>query len=123
MADEISSFQVNPDAIRALGDTAEEFMGKVGDALLGRTQRVVPKETWSLHDSLEKEVDRESDAVVSVSVGVNEEFVGTEGRVPKDYALFVEKGTSRMAAEPYLMPSLLQTIGNLGGSVGGATDD
>lgn len=122
MAGEISSFSVNPEAIAALGDTAEEFMGKVGDSLLGRTQRVVPKETWSLHDSLTKELDREAPGIASVSVGVDETFVGVDGRRPKDYALFVEKGTSRMAAEPYLLPALMQTVGNLGGAVGGGSE-
>lgn len=45
-----------------------------------------------------------------VSVGVTAEAVNSRG---KPYPLFVEKGTSKMAAQPFLEPACLDNINKL----------
>lgn len=81
-------------------------MRRIGNAVGVRMQRLVPKDTWRLHDSIEPPVisRRGSAVVATVAVGgkvVDGEFV--------NYHLMVERGTSRMAAQPYMRPALLQT--------------
>lgn len=93
-------------AAATLGDDIEAAMEKLGNAILRRTQLIVPKRTWHLHDSLTKNVSR-SGTKVTLTVGSSVK-----------YSVFVENGTSRMAAQPYLRPALLQSkSADLTGSV------
>lgn len=108
---------INPFAHAELVSAARKFIDRVGDQVLAHEQRLVPKETWSLHDSLETESGIEGD-VVFVDIGVNDEFTSAVGRHPADYVDFVEHGTSRMQAEPFQLPALMQVIGNLEGVEG-----
>lgn len=78
-------------------------MRALGQAIGARAQRIVPKRTWALHDSITAET-KQSGAKVTTTVGAG------GGRV--NYALYVERGTSRMAAQPYLRPALLQSKAN-----------
>lgn len=98
--------------VDSIADDAEALLDKVGDALLLRTRRLVPKRTFSLHDSLTKELERDRKGI-TLFVGVDEDFVGPSGERPALYAALVEGGTSKMAAQPYLVPALLQTIAGL----------
>lgn len=45
-----------------------------------------------------------------VSVGVTAEAVNSKG---KPYPLFVEKGTSKMAAQPFLEPAVMDNLGKI----------
>lgn len=113
------SYETNPAALAALLGAAELFISSVGDDLLKRMQVTVPKKTWSLHDSLVKETGRgDTFGTVFVDVGVDDTFTSKVGRHPADYVTFVERGTSRQVAQPFELPSLLQTIGNLQGVKG-----
>lgn len=77
-----------------------EPMTNLGKGIGRRAQRLVPKDTWALHDSIEAKTEVQGDRIVTtVSAGGGD--VG--------YAMFVEQGTSRMAAQPYLRPALLQS--------------
>lgn len=83
-------------------------MTSLGNAVAVRMQRLVPKRTWALHDSIEAKPAEVAGAEVSVEVGF-----GT------GYGLFVERGTSRMRAQPFARPALLQSRAgdfNFGGS-------
>lgn len=71
-----------------------------------RMRRLVPKRTFRLHDTIERQpVRREGSRVTgSVKFGgkdVRGKYVG--------YHLNVEHGTSRMAAQPYARPALYQS--------------
>lgn len=106
-------FRIFASGVDELGDEAEQMLDKVGDALLLRMQRLVPKRTFALHDSLTKEIERKSAGRVEVRVGVDEDYVSPQGDRPALYAEWVEGGTSVMAAQPYAVPALLQTMGKL----------
>jgi len=97
-----------------IDDQAETFMSKLGDEMLVRTQRLVPKRTWALHDSLTKEVER-AEHVIVVSVGVDPSARGVEPGAadPADYVTDVELGNSRQAPQPFLKPALMQTIASI----------
>lgn len=75
-------------------------MEALGQAIGARAQRLVPKRTYALHDTITAETKQFGGKVTTaVSAGGGD----------VDYALFVERGTSRMAAQPYLRPAFLQS--------------
>lgn len=112
MPDDLIWYNV-PGAISALEREAVDFLEGVGDDILVRAQRLVPKRSWSLHDSLTQVTEVEGIGHVTTSVGVDEDFTGYTDTPPRDYAALVEDGTSKMEPQPYLMPALLQIIGGL----------
>ena len=75
-------------------------MTNLGNAIARRMQRLVPKRTWALHDTIDTETEQEG-ATVSTVVG----FGG--GSV--NYGLHVERGTSKAPAQPFARPALLQS--------------
>lgn len=89
------------------GDLAQQIepkMANLGRAIGTRMQRLVPKRTWALHDTISHQTERRGNRVVTT--------VGAGGRVQGvlvDYELNVERGTSRMAAQPYMRPAMLQS--------------
>lgn len=90
---------VNPDE---LGEQIEPKMVKLGSAMGARMQRIVPKRTWALHDTIDAVTERRGATVVT-TVGAGSPEVG--------YALDVERGTSKMSAQPYMRPAFAQTTG------------
>ena len=93
----------------APGELADEIvppMRRLGNALHRRVQRLVPKRTWRLHDTVVSDVEVDG-AKVRAVVGVG----GPTDAAPEgaDYWEHVERGTSRMRAQPYMRPALLQT--------------
>ena len=85
-----------------LGEQIEPKMSKLGEAMGARMQRLVPKRTWALHDTVFAETTRRG-ASVTTTVGA--------GGGDVDYALDVERGTSKMSAQPYMRPAFAQTTG------------
>jgi hypothetical protein len=82
---------------RALIPQVLPKMQSLSGAMGRRAQRLVPKRTWALHDSIENETTVEGSRIVArVTVGTG-------------YWSYVERGTSRMAAQPYMRPAFLQT--------------
>lgn len=80
----------------------EPKMGNLGRALGRRMQRLVPKRSFALNDTIDVETVRSGSRIVTtVSAGGGD----------VNYALFVERGTSRMAAQPFMRPSFAQTTG------------
>jgi HK97 gp10 family phage protein len=75
-------------------DVALGMMHRLGEQILADAQRLVPVDTGRLRASLDMEVQDVGDQVV-LRVGSNVE-----------YAAFVETGTSRTRAQPYLAPAL-----------------
>lgn len=85
-----------------LGEQIEPKMTALGQAMGARMQRLVPKRTWALHDTISAETSR-AGAKVTTTVG----FGGGD----VDYGLDVERGTSRMRAQPFARPAFEQTTG------------
>ncbi len=69
---------------------ASEIVAKAAADIEARAKQVVPVDTGNLKNSIQTEMDGD----LSASVGTNVE-----------YAPYVEYGTSRMAAKPYLTPA------------------
>ena len=90
---------VEPDE---LGRQIVPKMEALGQAMGARMQRIVPKRSWSLHDSIATATERKG-ATVTTEVGFGSDDV--------DYGMAVEKGTSRMAAQPFARPAFAQTTG------------
>lgn len=89
-------------------------MTNLGHAIAARMQRLVPKRTFALHDTITDETVQSGRSTVTTTVG----FGG--GSV--DYGMHVERGTSRQAAQPFARPALLQSRAadfNYGGSGAG----
>lgn len=74
-------------------------MEALGQAVAARARRLVPKRTWALHDTIDTETTR-SGSKITTTVGAGSSKV--------DYALHVERGTSKMRAQPYLRPAFAQ---------------
>lgn len=93
-------------APRQLAAEIEPAMRRLTNALHRRVQRLVPKRTWNLHDTIVSDVEVDGAKVRGV-VGVG----GATDYAPNgaEYWDFVERGTSRMRAQPYLRPALLQS--------------
>jgi len=83
-----------------MGRLLEPKMRNLGNAIGRRAQRTVPKRTWALHDTIAVETKR-TGGVVTTRVSA--------GGSAAPYALYVERGTSKMRAQPYLRPALLQS--------------
>lgn len=78
----------------------EPKMRNLGNAIGRRMQRLVPKRSWTLHDSIGTETERTAGLITTtVSAGSEEAF----------YWDMVERGTSKQAAQPYMRPALLQS--------------
>lgn len=72
-------------------------MQNLGNAITRRAQRLVPKRTWALHDSIATTTEVFGERIVTtVSMGTG-------------YGMHVEKGTSRQVAQPFMRPALLQS--------------
>lgn len=91
---------VEPDE---LGRQVAPKMEALGQAIGARAQRLVPKRTWALHDTVATATEVKG-AAVTTTVGIGSEDV--------DYGMNVERGTSRMRAQPFLRPAFAQTTGN-----------
>lgn len=75
-------------------------MEALGRAVGARMQRLVPKRTWALHDTISTETERKRSRVTT-TVGFGNDKV--------DYGLEVERGTSKMRAQPFARPALAQS--------------
>ena len=75
-------------------------MEALGQAVGARMQRLVPKRTWALHDTISTETERKGSRVTT-TVGFGDDKV--------DYGLEVERGTSKMRAQPFARPALAQS--------------
>lgn len=85
-----------------LGRQIEPKMSALGQAMGARMQRLVPKRTWALHDTIDATTER-AGARVTTTVGFGSDDV--------DYGLNVERGTSKMRAQPFARPAFAQTTG------------
>lgn len=79
------------------------FNDRIGPLWLRAAQGIVPFRSGALYRALTYEVDATNPADTILRVGVD---AGTGEDV--DYGALVERGTSRMAAQPYVVPALGQ---------------
>ncbi len=97
-----ADFRLRITKVYPAGDLMDQItpkMRNLGAAIGRRMQRLVPKRTWALHNSIFHDTEASSTRVTT-TVGFTE-----------PYGLMVEKGTSRMRAQPFARPALLQSSG------------
>lgn len=77
----------------------------LGNAIVRRGRRLVPKLTWALHDTIRNDakVVKPGRVLVTVTAG------GNINGIDVDYAAHVERGTSKQRAQPYLRPAVMQS--------------
>lgn len=101
---------------RALGMAAalgvEALLDKRADVILAAMKRGAPTDTTALERSLGKEyVGDGFDQVIRVGVDADFTMATPKGpRHPDDYAMLVEKGTSKAPAQPFIEPALAQAM-------------
>lgn len=78
----------------------EPHMRSFGNALGARMQRIVPKKSYALNDTITTATSIVGNKV-RTEVGVGSKKV--------DYWRHVDRGTSKQKAQPYIMPALLQS--------------
>lgn len=86
----------------AIAPSVDNLAGNVAK----RMRRLVPKRTFRLQDTIEKMPTTHAGGVVRGGVRFGGKVV--RGRLV-NYHLWVENGTSRMAAQPYARPALYQS--------------
>lgn len=90
----------------------EALIDSRADVILANMRRGAPTDTTALLRSLGKETSGSGSGYV-VKVGVDAEFtmMTPKGpRHPDDYAMLVEKGTSKAPAQPFIEPALAQAM-------------
>lgn len=78
-------------------------MEALGQAVGSRMQRLIPKRTWAAHDTIETVTETRGEKVTTI-VGVGNEEI--------DYPVLLERGTSRMRAQPFMRPAFAQVTGS-----------
>lgn len=105
-----SGFQETKDSMVELSlrlekDIPFEIIVRMGERILAYAQEIVPVRTGKLKASLKMEID---EAAKTVRIGSD-----------LDYSVYVELGTSRMQAQPYLIPSLFQVLNEFDSEIQG----
>jgi len=84
-------------AINTLTETENRVLEAIGFYVEGEAKLRCPVDTGNLRSSLDHKIDGKE-----IIVGTNVE-----------YAIYVEKGTRRMRAQPYLTPAIENNINNI----------
>jgi HK97 gp10 family phage protein len=104
------SFRMNVDASSLegnIGPLVAAFVDEIGDEVLDNARRLVPIDEGGTRDSLDKNVDGEGFERVN-QIGSDESHIDPSGRKVGKRAIYLELGTSKMSAQPFLKPSLYQ---------------
>ena len=88
----------------------EDFLEAVGLFIQGKAQALCAVDTGDLRRSIEYKVDADESRV---DIGVNPSLHNV------DYGKYVEFGTSKMDAQPFLNPAVQQNISTLRNMAGG----
>jgi HK97 gp10 family phage protein len=94
--------------VAAPGVLNDDLLGagvNLGNAIGRRARRLVPKLTWRLHDTIRSDAKVIAPGKVRATVTAG----GMVNGVLVDYAALVERGTSKMRAQPYLRPAAMQS--------------
>lgn len=86
--------------VKAMENANKNMLGAIGRAAEGYVKLMTPVETGNLRDSVSFKV--KDDAV----------YVGST-LTSEDYPIFIEKGTSRMPAQPYISTGVKNNLAQL----------
>lgn len=96
MADKVT-FRAVPDAKRRIGSMSTKAMQHLGPRIVEVAERLAPVDTGELKSSI--------DYVIRDEAGLPHLYIAAGLRSRAPYAGFVELGTRRMRAQPYLRPA------------------
>ena len=83
--------------IENLDPLLNNLLDDVGKVIVDESKRIVPTKTGNLRESIE---------VLDKDYTNKKVIVGSNGKNGVIYSLFIELGTIKMKAQPYLRPSL-----------------
>lgn len=92
-----ADLRINPFADAQLKDLTRRELGKIATRIKNKAQQLAPVDTGALKSSIHQ--IREKDTLI----------IATD----TGYGGFVEIGTSRMRAQPYLRPAIAQVKGEI----------
>lgn len=92
--------KVSAHAQKMIDETVDQTLDRLGKRVRENARRIVPIRSGDLRKSI---IAQQADGVLQVGVDVDVAGV--------DYGPFVEQGTSKAAAQPFLRPAVLQTRG------------
>lgn len=95
MAIKYNSYYLNVSS--SMNDKAKEVLKVSGEEIVDEAKKIVPVLTGALKNSISYEIDGET-----LKVGSD-----------LDYALAIEKGSSRRRATPYIEPAMEKSKGNI----------
>jgi HK97 gp10 family phage protein len=91
-----SRLEFTPDMLAQLQAISDQYVeDTVLPKIAAKAKRIVPYDSGTLHDNIEPVVNSDGMFVVANT----------------EYAEFVELGTSKMAAQPYLRPAMTTALG------------
>jgi HK97 gp10 family phage protein len=98
-----------------VGEALEHLLAdRLGPAIQANARRSVPVRFGNLKAAIIVQVDLAgSDSILQVGVDPEADGRPHPEEGPTDYGAFVELGTSKMAAQPYLRPAILQAGGGI----------
>lgn len=97
--DVVASFRINAAAERQVLLLSRKTVERVADAVVGTAKTLVPVDTGALRESIHKEVEADS-VIVATGTG---------------YGGFVEVGTSKQRAQPFMGPALQRVAAEIRG--------
>lgn len=114
MADALQLF-VAPNADGLIGEALERLLAeKLGPAIQGNARRTVPVRDGNLKAAIVVQVKLDgSESTLQVGVDPLADGRPHPEQGPTDYGVFVELGTSKAAAQPFLRPAVLQAGGSV----------
>lgn len=92
--------KINQTGMTQLGRDIDGTMSRLADEMLNNSRRIVPVDTGRLKASLKKEELTNTDTLSKKKYRVGSDV---------EYANYVEQGTTKMAAQPYLTPQIENT--------------
>jgi HK97 gp10 family phage protein len=103
-----------------MGELSDEALVELAERIVDDAKALCPVDTGSLRRSIRYERDPDGSIVIAAGGGG---VVNPRTRREVDYAAYVEFGTSRLPAQPFLQPALEKNLPNLEGLFSGKIEE
>jgi HK97 gp10 family phage protein len=103
-----------------IGELSNKALVELAEQIIEDAKALCPVDTGSLRRSIRYERDPDGGVVIAAGGGG---VVNPRTRREVDYAAYVEFGTSRLPAQPFLQPALEKNLPNLEGLFSGKIEE
>jgi HK97 gp10 family phage protein len=103
-----------------IGELSNEVLVELAEQIIEDAKALCPVDTGSLRRSIRYERDPDGGVVIAAGGG---SVINPRTRREVDYAAYVEFGTSRSPAQPFLQPALEKNLPNLEGLLSGKIEE